>query len=135
MSKLIVGFGFLFACATTGRSLDPNVAGDRARVQLDLAPSDTAAPAFPAALEPAVPSVDRIASSVRAALGSVATAELDLCVAPSGRVAKVELARSSSYDAFDGALLRDAKDWQFAVMPGPATVQSCRRATVAYRAR
>ena len=33
------------------------------------------------------------------------------------------------------SLLRDAAAWQFETLPGPATVESCRRASVAYRTR
>lgn len=132
MSKLVV-LASLSACATTG-ALDREVVGARASVQLDRR-AGGAAPAFPTAVEPSVPSIDRIAYSVRARLGEVATAELELCVAPNGEVTKVALAKSSSFEAFDDALVRDAHDWRFAAMPGPATVQSCRHATVAYRAR
>ena len=105
-----------------------------ARVQLDLTTNAGAQPAFPTALDPALPSVDRISHNVRAALGDMATAEIDLCVAPSGSVTKVEIARSSNLEAFDEAVLRDARAWRFASLPGPDTLQSCRRATIAYRA-
>lgn len=125
----------LAACAATSTqsTLDRDTT-PRAKVQLDLAAtSDATQPAFPAALAPEVPSVDRLAHTIRAALGSTATAELDLCVSPAGTVTKVELARSSSLPELDAALLHDARAWQFASMPGPDSVQSCRRATIAYR--
>lgn len=107
------------------------------KVRLDLAPatgstSDAARLAFPAPVSVTAPSIDRIAATVRAALGDAATAELDLCIAVDGSVASAKISHSSSLAPFDQALLRDARSWRFATMPGPASLQSCRRATVRY---
>ena len=52
---------------------------------------------------PELPSVDRIAHLIRAQLGDAASADLDVCVAPSGRVTDVTLARTSTLRAFDDA--------------------------------
>ncbi len=107
-----------------------------ARIQFDpSATGDSAIAVFPAARQLAAPSVDRVANLVRARLGETAIAELDLCVSTDGHVSKVELARGSSFAMFDSALVRDAESWQFERLPGPATLQSCMRTTIAYRSR
>jgi TonB family protein len=135
MLKLAILSTTLAACASAATMLDRDTA-PHAKVKLDLsAPGDAAVAVFPSAIEPTVPSVDRISNQVRTRLGEMATAELELCVAPDGHVKKVALTRGSSFAGFDTALVRDAEAWQFQPMPGPASVQSCRRATVAYRAR
>ncbi|MEO8706644.1 MAG: energy transducer TonB [Kofleriaceae bacterium] len=136
MSKLVLLVAIVAsACATTGATLDQNNPEPRMKIRLDLsATAAGAARAFPHAIEPEVPSVNRLSSSVLARLGRVASAELELCVAPAGNVTKVTLARSSSYAAFDEALVHDARAWQFASLPGPTSVQSCRLTTIAYHA-
>ena len=134
MSKLALIFSFstLTACAAGSTlGLDRQTA-PRSGVHLELAGTNGAASEFPAALDPAVPSVDRIGREVRGTLGDHAVAQLDLCVSPSGRVTKLALAESSSFDEFDAALLRDAQSWRFAAMPGPDTIQICQRARVTY---
>jgi len=126
--------GGLAACATTstGAAMDPQ--GTRTGLHLDLSVrGEPATPVFPAPIEPTVPTVDRMAHSIQARFGATTmSAQLDLCVAPDGHVTKISVARGSSYEAFDHALVRDAAQWQFEKLPGPATVESCRRATVAY---
>lgn len=137
MFKLAILTISLGACATTATGVSDREAAPRTGIQLDLtAHSTDATAAFPAALDPAVPSIDRMQHALRARYGSTTmTAELDLCVAPDGHVTKISLAQGSTYDVFDHALLRDAAAWQFATLPGPATVESCRRASVTYRTR
>jgi TonB family protein len=132
MLKLTLLSLSLAACATTATGIDRDTS-HRAKVKLDLAAVTGVEAAFPEALDPTVPSVDRISHAVRAYLGETATAELSLCVSPSGAVKQVELTRSSSYEPFDKALLADAATWQFASLPGPDRVMSCRKATIAYR--
>jgi TonB family protein len=134
MSKLILFIPFAVACATTSSGLtgDQTERGPRAKVSLGAPPASTQR-AYPELVDPAVPSIDRLAHSIRARLGAAATAELDLCTTPAGRVTRVALARSSSFEAFDAALVHDAEGWQFGAMPGPDSVQSCRRTTVTYR--
>lgn len=135
MSKLVLLAVSLAACATTSTMI-PGESSERTGVKLDLtASTDDASSAFPDALNTRVRSVDRMAHALKARYGATSmTAKLDLCVAPDGHITKVALAEKSSYDAFDHALVQDAAAWQFASMPGPATVESCRRATVEYRA-
>ncbi len=136
MSKLVLLSLSLAACATTG-GLTSEPAAPRTGVQLDLSArsTDDATLAFPDPVDTRVRAVDRMAHAIKARYGATTmTAKLDLCVAPDGRVTKLALAEKSSYDAFDQALVEDAASWQFASLPGPATVESCRTATVEYRA-
>jgi outer membrane biosynthesis protein TonB len=134
VSKLVLLSLSLAACATTGTALPGESAAPRTGVRLDLtAHTDDASSAFPDAVDTRVRSIDRMAHAIKARYGvTTMTATLDLCVAPDGHVTKVALAEKSSYDAFDHALVRDAAAWQFASLPGPASVESCRRATVEY---
>ncbi len=133
MSKLLLIALALSACATTG-TLIPGETSARTGVKLDLtASTDEASAAFPDALDTRVRSVDRMAHAIKARYGATTMlAKLDLCVAPDGHITKVALAEKSTYDAFDHALVRDAAAWQFASLPGPSNVESCRRATVEY---
>ena len=133
MSKLVVLALTLSACATSsGLIKEGTEAGPRAKVRLGLTATAGTQHAYPELIDPKVTAIDRLSHSIRSRLGASATAEIDLCTAPSGRVTKVAIAKSSSFDAFDGALLSDAGAWQFAAIPGPDTVQSCRRTTVTY---
>ncbi len=136
MSKFVLIALALSACATAG-TLIPGESAPHIGVKLDLTPSpDDANSAFPDAVDTRVRSVDRMSHSLKARFGATTMmAKLDLCVAPDGHITKVALAEKSSYDAFDHALVQDAAAWQFASLPGPSTVESCRRATVEYRPR
>lgn len=138
MSKLALLALALGACATTGLPGERDAAAPRAGIRLDLAgaPDTAASPVFPSAVDPKVPTVDRMSHALRARYGATEmTAALDLCVAPDGHVTKLALAKSSTYEPFDNALLADAADWKFSALPGPASVEACRTATIAYRAR
>jgi TonB family protein len=53
-------------------------------------------------------------------------------VSPQGAVTDVKLLEASALPAFDTAVLRDARAWRFTAMPGPASVQTCERATLRY---
>ena len=134
MSKLtfIFSLSALTACAAGSTYGVDRETAPHAAVRLELARASDVASAFPAAIDPAVPSIDRIGREIGATLGDSATAQVDLCVSPSGRVTKLALAESSSSDAFDTALLQDAQRWRFASMPGPDSVQICQRARITY---
>lgn len=137
MSKLaLLSVVVLGACATTGLPGERDAA-PHTGVRLELTGTPEIADAvFPSVADPKVPTVDRMAHALRARYGATQlTAQLDLCVAPDGHVTKLALAKSSTYEPFDHALLRDVADWQFSALPGPANVEACRKATVAYRAR
>lgn len=130
----LVAASSLAACATGGLAMD-RAAGSRAKLDLHVnASADGASAIAPRAIDPDLPSVDRIAHLIRARLGDAASADLDVCVAPTGRVTGVTLVRTSTLRAFDEAVLHDAETWQFKALPGPAHVKSCTRATISYRA-
>lgn len=138
MSKLVVSsvlaLCLLSACAAGTKLIEADrtaSSGTPARLDFAVTAAEEAS-GFPRVRDPRLPSVDRIGSRVRAELGDTATAAVELCVAPSGQVTKVELVESSTLAAFDAALLRDATSWRFASLPGPATLQTCSRATVTY---
>jgi hypothetical protein len=132
MLKLALFSLCLAACATGGLHVDLDAATP-AHTRLDLASTPATVQITPRPLDPSLPSVDRIASRIRHELGPVATADLKLCVRPSGKIASVELVGGSALPAFDLAVVKDASMWQFAAMPGPESLQSCRLATVVYR--
>ncbi len=126
---------FTAACATTGTTTMDREPSSRAKVTLDLSPSTEEAAVFPALDEPRLPSVDRIAHQVRAQVGDVATASIELCVSANGRVTKVAMLEGSSYEPFNAAVVRDIEQLQFASMPGATsqqTLQTCERAKVKY---
>jgi len=129
LSLSVLGFT---ACATgTTMGVDRETAPS-AKVALDLTLETGAKASFPSAVEPRLPSVDRIAHHVRARLGDDATAALELCVSPAGRVTKVSMIQGSTYEPFDAAVVRDAQAWRFTTMPGPDSLQSCERVEVTY---
>ena len=130
----LVSCASLGACASRSTLDGAHEPAVKSGLRLELSQHDAgSSKQFPSAIDPAVPSVDRISRAVFATLGDTATAQLDLCVAPSGRVTKLALARSSSMPELDAALLEDARNWRFAAMPGPNTVEICKRADVSYR--
>jgi TonB family protein len=125
------------ACATTGTTMDTREPALRSKIELDLSVQADERSVFPAAKEPRLPSVDRIAHQVRARLGDEVVASIELCVAADGKVSKVSLLEGSSYEPFDAAIVRDAREWQFASMPGATAatkLQTCERAKVKYLA-
>ena len=132
MTKLAIVAIALSACATTGRVVDTDTAA-RAHVHLDLATQADTTAVFPTAIAPALPSVDRIGREVRGTLGDTASAQIDLCISASGKVTNIALVESSSFDAFDEALLRDVERWQFSTQPGPEALHTCERAKITYR--
>jgi len=134
MKSVLLLSGLLAACATTSTptTLEPEP-HTGSRVQLDLAPHADATRVFPAAMDPRLPSADRLAPQILAELGDRASIEVRLCVAPEGRVSSVEVLKSSSLQVFDQSVMTDAMRWQFAAQPGPETVRTCERATITYR--
>ncbi|HEU0036647.1 MAG TPA: hypothetical protein VFQ53_38805 [Kofleriaceae bacterium] len=129
----------LSACAATGTTLSHDETAPHARVQLDLSsPSRDAILTQRRAIDPELPSADRIAHQIRARLGDHVTAELELCIGATGTVHRVALVRGTSLPKLDEAILRDATAWQFASLPGKTastSLQTCQRATLAYRVR
>ena len=125
---------FTAACATTGPTMDREPS-QRAKVTLDLSAPTEEAAVFPALDQPRLPSVDRIAHRVRAQLGDVVVASIELCVSAGGNVTRVAMLEGTSYEPFNAAVLRDIAQWQFASMPGATSqqaLQTCERAKVKY---
>lgn len=126
---------FTVACATTGTPMEPREPASRAKVELDFAASPSERAVFPQARDPRMPTVDRLAHQLRAEIGDELTAMLQLCVAPSGQVTRVDVVEGTSNAQLDAAIVRDASEWQFASTPGStaqAKLQTCERATVKY---
>jgi TonB family protein len=134
--KLVPCLLLFSACATTGSMTEPREPLPRGTANLELATTTLERSVFPRAIDPALPSVDRIAHHVRARLGDQAVATIELCVAPDGHVTKVALREETTYAPFDAAVVRDAQDWRFAAMPGAGTpgLQTCETAKVTYLA-
>ena len=122
----------LSACATTGAlGVDPQPSS-HARVSLVPAPADTTQ-VIPQAIDPQLPTADRLARTIDAQLGALASVDVRFCVAPTGRVASAALERSSTLPAFDAAVLADIQAWRFASQPGPAKLKTCEITTIVYR--
>lgn len=121
------------ACATTGTlGVDPQ-SSSHARVELVPVTADDQSQVVPQAIDPQLPSADRLAHVIDARLGMQASIDVRLCVTPAGRVASATLERSSTMPAFDQAVMSDIAGWQFASQPGPETLRTCEIATVVYR--
>jgi TonB family protein len=133
MKSVLLSALMFAACATTGTPTLDRETHAGSRVQLDLVPHADATRVVPAAIDPRLPSADRIAHQIRAELGEAASIEVRLCVAPQGRVSSVEVLRGSDLAVFEQAVIADAMSWRFAALPGPANVQTCERATITYR--
>ncbi len=133
MKSVLLSALMFAACATTGNPTLDRETHAGSRVQLDLVPHAVATRVFPSAIDPRLPSADRVAHQIRAELGEAASIEVRLCVAPQGRVSSVEVLRGSELAVFEQAVLADAMGWRFAALPGPASVQTCERATITYR--
>lgn len=132
----------LAACATGGAGaggirVDREAAPHAAAPRLDLhAAASEGTRVFPVAIDPQLPSADRIGREIRGELGEVASAEIRLCVAADGRVHSVQLVRGSSLAEFNEAVVHDVASWQFSGSPGwsrPNRLKSCELATIRYR--
>jgi TonB family protein len=123
----------LSACATTGALGTEREPAPHAKVTLAPLHADDTVRLVPQAVEPMLPSADRIAHAVEARLGGEATVDVRYCVSPTGKVTEATLERSSSFEAFDHAVMSDIVGWQFDAQPGPETLRTCDRATIVYR--
>lgn len=126
------------ACASTTGSTTGAIDRDvspRTGVQLSLVPVNDAVRVIPAAIDPRLPRVDRMATQIRYEIGSTVTAELSLCVSPDGNVTDIALARTTGLSDLDTAILDDVRAWQFAELPGDSSLRTCQRTTLAYRVR
>jgi TonB family protein len=119
------------ACASSGTfGIDPQ-SSSRARVALQP-PTGEAKHLSPRAIDPQLPTADRLARVIEANLGEQATVAVRFCVTPAGRVASATLERSSKLALFDDAVMADVRDWRFAAQPGPESLKTCEIATVVY---
>ncbi len=125
MSKLVIVPLLFAACAKTGTMASDVPQAPHAKV--DLVATGNA----PKPLNAQLPSADRIVHRIRADVGDVASADINLCIAPDGHVLGVLLVRSSSSPALDGAILKDAPQWQFSELHG-ASSRTCETATLTY---
>ncbi len=132
--KSVLGLVLISACASTTGVLDRDVA-PRTGLQLTLVPANDAVQVIPAAIDPRLPRVDRMATQIRYEIGDTITAELSLCVSPDGNVTDVALAGSTGLSDLDTAIIDDVRAWQFAELPGASTLRTCQRTTLAYRVR
>jgi len=126
----------LSGCATSGalgREVETREPTAHANVTFASVASDEAVRLVPQAIEPLLPSADRIARVVDARLGGEAKVDVRYCVSPAGTVVEATLERGSSLEAFDQAVMADVAGWRFDPQPGPGNVRSCQSATIVYR--
>lgn len=136
LSTFVLSTSLVAACATA-RTVDVDRPAGEPRARVTLAPlaEDDTVRLVPQAIEPMLPSADRLARVIEARLGERATVDVSFCVSPAGRVVKAELARSSSLPFFDQAVMTDIVQWQFVAQPGPAHLRTCQAATIIYYPR
>jgi len=136
MTKLAGLFCLLLAACATGALGVERETAPRATPRIEMTTKADTARMFPVALDPQLPSADRMSRRIRTELGGVASADVRLCVAADGRVQGVQIVRGSSLAEFDQALSHDVTDWQFSELPGSTTahLRSCEIATIVYRA-
>jgi hypothetical protein len=136
MSKLFAVSCLMFAaCAGAGAMHLDRETSSHAAPRFKLIAVPDTSQAFPEAKQPRLPSADRISRQIRNELGDVASADVRLCVARDGRVARVDLVRPTRFVEFNRALVDDIPDWQFSALPGSATdaAPHCEVATINYR--
>jgi hypothetical protein len=119
MSKMIVCCLFLVACAAESSAIHAPTAAVR---------SDAAFPSRVSAAD--LPSVRAIASRINAT--GPLSAGLDVCVAPSGDTASVDLRRSSGERQFDNALIADVAAWRYEAAAMVHAHQRCEQTTVTF---
>src|SRR5262245_6744337 len=120
----------LSACATTGTlGVDPQ-SSSHARVELVPATADETMQVVQRAIDPQLPSADRLARVIDARLGERASVDVRFCVTPAGQVSSATLERASAMPSFDQAVMSDVVNWQFAAQPGPETVRTCESTTI-----
>ena len=91
-----------------------------------------AAFASPKLAQPAeLPSADRIAPWIKDRIGDTARVDVRVCLAADGRVTSVKLLKTSSYDAFDRAAMKDVASWRYE----PNALPRCTPTHVEYHAR
>ncbi len=124
-------------CATTGGGLpgrDGPLGGKVPDVSVE--PTQGGNTGFPGRISnAALPGADRLAHRIHAEHNGSISAQVRLCVAPSGSVDQVGLLASSGMAEFDRAVVDGVGDWQYAAYPAPQELRVCENLTVAYQAR
>jgi outer membrane biosynthesis protein TonB len=136
MHKLLAVSCLVFAaCAGAGAMHLDRETSPHAAPRFKLVAVPDTSPAFPQARQPALPSADRIWRQIRNELGDVASADVRLCVARDGRVARVDMVRPTRFAEFNRAVIDDVADWQFSELPGSTSdaAQHCEVTTIHYR--
>ena len=104
-----------------------------AHLSLDTRSNDDAVATFPARLSPAaLPGADRLANRIAIEGGRQVTAAVKLCVAPDGKVDKVDLLTSSGVDDYDRAVVDGMTSWRYAAYAAPTSLHVCERVDVSY---
>jgi len=90
------------------------------------ASTDVLEPAFPARLgEPRLPSADLLRVALRGEGIERASANVRVCVAPSGAVTEVTLVSPTGVATLDAAIARDLAQWSYEPYRAPSTVRVC----------
>jgi TonB family protein len=136
-SLLIASILFVGACASTGSGLpgrdgksptgnppplDDDKSDDAERHNLALLSS------------PELPDADRLYRRIAVEKAGTASAQVRLCVAPAGKVDRVDLVSSSGMAEYDQAVLDNVATWQYESFAAPVETRVCENLTVAYHA-
>jgi TonB family protein len=128
------------ACATTsGNGLsgrDGPSPGTKPALEVDVdGGPQLAPPTFPARASRAeLRAADRFAARIRNEHGGTVAARVELCVAPSGDVASVDVSAPSTMPEYDRAVVDAIATWRYEGYAAPAATRVCQQLTVAYRA-
>lgn len=119
------------ACATT--HIIPDT-GDVHTPALHLpATTDVVEPSFPAHVgEARLPSADLLRVMLRGEGIERASANLRVCIAPSGNVVDATLGTATGNAALDAAITRDIARWTYEPYAAPATLRVCTPVSVTY---
>ena len=119
------------ACATTHILPDT---GDVHAPALHLpATTEVLEPMFPAHLgETRLPTADLLRVALRGEGIERATANLRVCIAPSGNVVETTLDTPTGNAALDAAITRDVTRWTYEPYAAPSTVRVCTPVSVIY---
>jgi hypothetical protein len=121
----------LAACSTT--HLIPETTGVHTPSLRLPATTDVLEPAFPARVgEPRLPSADQLRIALRGEGIQRASADVRVCVAPSGEVTEVTLVTPTGVSTLDAAIARDLARWSYEPYRAPPTVRVCVPLAVTY---
>jgi len=131
-SILLPAILLVSACATTGTLRETEKNAARSPGQIELVASSSSR-TFPAMVSVArLPAADRLNHRIHAERNGTIAADVRLCVASSGQVSGIEVAKSSGMPEFDAALVDGIADWQYVSFSAPDGARVCENVTVAY---